>query len=400
MREKHRMAVENSSLSATASTFTPTNPALSRREFLTRPLALAGVAASALSACGGGMGPGGSMMPGGGMNNPSGGSTPNAPSVGRTFSYIGPNSAALSAAGGGMMGAGGGVAMANGSVVPVWTLNGAVQGFNGDRVVPGPLIELTQGQPAAITLSSMMPHTIHPHGLDVDTANDGVPQTSGFVGLASMMGGGFGRVEGMTSLGSAFTYRFVAPFAGTYFYHCHVDAALHMEMGMVGAVIVRPADGSASVAWNGGPAFDKEYVWQLHTFDSRWHTQTVTGAGTMRYRPDFFMINGRDGTNLLNDSTTALRAAPGSRVLLRLINVGYTPARVNFGGIAFQVIASDGRPLKSVLSNVTQQRVLPGERYDIIFVMPVGAGGTARVEYQNIRGTAVLGIAQTSITAA
>lgn len=376
----------------------------SRRAFLTRPTALAGIATTALSACGGNGSdmPGGGMMPGNGNFNGTG-STPNAPSAGRTFSYLGPNAASLTASsgmGGGMMGGSGAtVTMANGTVVPVWTLNSSgALGFNGDRVVPGPLIELVQGQQAAITLSSMMPHTIHPHGLDVDTANDGVPQTSGFVGAGAMMGGDFGRVQGLRSLGSPFTYRFTAPFAGTYFYHCHVDAALHMEMGMYGAVIVRPAGGNANVAWDGGPAFDTEYVWQLHTFDSRWHSQSVTGTGTLRYQPDFFMINGRDGASLLNDSTTAIRAPAGSRVLLRLLNVGYMPALVNLGGLQFQVIASDGRPLRTTRSAATQ-RIAPGERYDLLLTLPAPTTTSARVDYQNIRGTRVLGTATTSITA-
>lgn len=376
----------------------------SRREFLARPLSLAGIAATALASCGGDGNnmPRNGMMPGPGNTNNTGG-TPNAPSAGRTFSYLGPNSASLTASsgmGGGMMGGSNAtLTMANGAVVPVWTLNsdGAL-GFNSDRPVPGPLIELVQGQQAAITLSSMMPHTIHPHGLDVNTANDGVPQTSGFVGNAPMMGGDFGRTQGQRSLGSSFTYRFTAPFAGTYFYHCHVDASLHMEMGMYGAVIVRPASGSANAAWDGGPAFDTEYVWQLHTFDSRWHSQSVTGTGTLRYRPAVFMINGRDGANLLSDSTVAIRAPAGSRVLLRLINMGYMPALVNLGGLQLDVIASDGRPLRAPLSTSTQ-RVAPGERYDLIVTLPAQTATTARVDYQNIRGTRVMGTATTSITA-
>lgn len=287
--------------------------------------------------------------------------------------------------------------MADGTIVPVWTLNGNSSGFNGDRVVPGPVIELTQGQAAALTLNSAMPHTIHPHGLDVNTANDGVPQTSGFV-AASMM---FpiqqpGQVGG--NLGSPFTYRFAAPFAGTYLYHCHVDAALHFEMGMYGAIIVRPPSGATNVAWDGGPAFTKEYIWQLGTFDSAWHTQNQTGVGTRRYTPNFFMINGRDGGNLLTDPATAINAPQGSSVLLRLISYAYAPAIVDFGGTPFDVVASDGRPLRAPLTAQTSWRILPGERYDLIITMPAAGARQATVRYQNIRGTAQLGSAVTSLT--
>lgn len=229
----------------------------------------------------------------------------------------------------------------------------------------------------------MLGHTIHPHGLDVDTANDGVPQTSAAV----------------PSMGN-FTYRFVAPFAGTYLYHCHVDAALHVEMGMYGAVIVRPPNGATNTAWEGGPAFTKEYIWQLHTFDTAWHAATTTGDQTVRYRPDVFMINGRDGANLLNDTATAITAPQGARVLLRLISYGYAPAVVDLGGVTFDVIASDGRPLKSFVTGQTRWEILPGERYDLLLTMPAAGARQAVVRYRNIRDTAELGSATTTITAA
>jgi FtsP/CotA-like multicopper oxidase with cupredoxin domain len=244
----------------------------------------------------------------------------------------------------------------------------------------------------------MMPHSIHFHGLDVDQANDGVPSTSGYV--AEMSGPpGFGRVEGYTNLGSPFTYTFVAPHAGTYMYHCHVDTVLHFEMGMYGTVIVRPPDGSATQAWAGGPTFEKEYIWHLHTFDSTWHDQQgplISGPGTVRHRPDYFMINGRDGGNTLTDPTTAITAPAGERVLMRTTNVGYQPALVQLGGLEFEVIASDGRPLRSTLLTDTQW-VTPGERYDILFTMPSETDDIATVDYYDIRRTGILGTASTSI---
>lgn len=300
---------------------------------------------------------------------------------GRTFTFLGPDSASVTASMGMMMQP---LRIpTNAGDVGVWVINGPATGFNGDRVVPGPVIELTQGQPAAITLTnmSMAPHTIHPHGLDVDTANDGVPATSFAV----------------PPMGSN-VYRFTAPFAGTYFYHCHVDAALHVEMGMYGAVIVRPPGGAANVAWAGGPAFDREYIWQLSTFDTRWHTARQTGAGTLRYRPNVFLLNGRDGARLTADTTTAINAPQGSKVLVRLISYGAMPAIVEFGGIVFDVIASDGRPLKAAKAAQTSWLILPGERYDLLMTLPPAGTRQATVRYQNIRGTADTGTIQTTVT--
>ena len=292
----------------------------------------------------------------------------------RTFSYLGPGPVEI---GVNMMGS---ERMADGRRLRTWQFG---SGFNDDRSVPGPVIEGVEGQAVEVTLRSQMPHTIHFHGLDVDQANDGVPGTSGYVGgmgsmggmagMGSMGGGGsghvggnpgsmsmdFGRVSGYDSLGSPFTYRFIAPHAGTYMYHCHVDTVLHFEMGMYGTVIIRPPDGDDSLAWAGGPSFDREYIWHLHTFDSAWHSQKVSGPNTVRHRPDYFMINGRDGASSANDSTSAILAAPGDRVLVRLINVGYQPALVELGGLAFEVIASDGRPLPMPLT-VNEHLITPG----------------------------------------
>jgi FtsP/CotA-like multicopper oxidase with cupredoxin domain len=305
----------------------------------------------------------------------------------RTFAFLGPNSAFLNV---NMFRT---QVMANGTSINTWAFGG---GFNNDRSVPCPVIEGIEGQLVTVTLDSMMPHSIHLHGLDVDQANDGVPSTSGYVAMMAM--GGFGRVEGQTNLGTPFDYEFIAPHAGTYAYHCHVDTVLHFEMGMYGTVIIRPPDGSDNVAWAGGPAFDKEYVWHLHTFDSTWHVggAAVSGPGTVRHRPDYFMINGRDDADTLTDPTTAIAAAGGEVVLIRTNNVGYQPAVVRLGGLQFQVIASDGRPLPTAIAT-TELLVAPGERYDILLQMPALTVQTATVDYYDIRLTGILGTASTSI---
>jgi len=328
-----------------------------------------------------------------------GGGTP--PGEGaRTFGFLGPGPVWLSVS---MMGR---ERMADGRRLRTWFFG---RGFNDDRSVPSPVIEGIEGQMTEVTLSSMMPHTIHFHGLDVDQWNDGVPSTSGYVGRhqggpgGGGHGGGyggmsFGRVDGYDNLGPQFTYRFVAPHAGTYSYHCHVDTVLHFEMGMYGTVIVRPPDGNPRTAWNGGPSFDKEYIWHLHTFDSSWHNEMISSGRTVRHRPDYFMINGRDGANLLSDSTTAISGGPGETILIRTNNMGYQPAMVHLGGLSFEVIASDGRPLPAPVTT-SQQLVAPGERYDLLLRLPMPGVWPAGVDYLDIRLNEILGRAATSITA-
>lgn len=322
---------------------------------------------------GGGMGGGG-----GGGDQSTGGR--------RTFSYLAsPTSVSTSMSGS--------ETMADGSSIATWNFNNG-GGFNSNRTVPSPVLEANQGSSVAFTLNvSMMssPHTMHLHGLDVNQQNDGVGATSF-------------EVNG----GSSNTYRFTAPHAGTYMYHCHVDTNEHMEMGMFGTIIIRPSNGSTSQVWNNGPSFDKEYIWQLTTYDSSWHNggggggmggMGGGGGGSfLRYSPDYFMINGKDGNNANNDSATAITAGRGDKVLIRAVGTSYMPGVIRMGGLPFEVIASDGRPLAQSYTT-TEQLCCAGERYDIMLTMPSSTGSyTGSIEYRNIQNTAVLGTATTDIT--
>lgn len=287
------------------------------------------------------------------------------------------------------------VTMSDGKKILVWGLveSGSGLGFNGRAITPGPVLEMIEGQPVSVTLTAMMPHTMHWHGLDVPTAVDGDPDTSGWVGSMPAE-----RVDPAKRLGSSFAYRFTAPPAGTYFYHCHVDTVVHMEMGMMGSVVVRPPGGVSRVYAN-GPIFTKEYIWQLHTFDSTWHKagHVVSDVSNFRYRPDYFMINGMEGPNLLSDPATAISAMIGDKVLIRLVNFGYLATEVRMGGQTFLVVSSDGRPLKQEWR--TDKLLLgAGERYDILLDAAAAVTVAPEVRYYDATVTRVLGKATTSYT--
>ena len=42
------------------------------------------------------------------------------------------------------------------------------------------------------------------------------------------------------NIGGSLTYYYLAPDAGTYFWHCHITPPEHLQMGMVGQLYVRP----------------------------------------------------------------------------------------------------------------------------------------------------------------
>jgi Putative multicopper oxidases len=67
-------------------------------------------------------------------------------------------------------------------------------------------------------------HTVHFHGYPNASAfYDGVPDASIAI-----------------NIGGSFTYYYLAPEAGTYFWHCHISPPEHLQMGMVGQIYVRP----------------------------------------------------------------------------------------------------------------------------------------------------------------
>ncbi len=228
----------------------------------------------------------------------------------------------------------------------------------GSATVPGPRLEVEEGERVVIRLTNLgpsrpgghpVPHTLHLHGLDVPQSEDGVPETSPTVGV-----------------GTTRTYTFTATHAGTYWYHCHVETVEHLTMGMYGALVVK-ARGGRNEAWTGGPSYDREYTLVLSEMDPDWSAAVAEGRpyDRTRFQPRYFFVNGRSFPDTMSDATTHLQGQLGQRLLIRLVNAGYQWRAMHLHGFHFQVIASDGRPLPQPLVKDTLS-VGPGERYDLL----------------------------------
>jgi hypothetical protein len=99
--------------------------------------------------------------------------------------------------------------------------------------LPAPLFAVDEDDEFFLTLTNvgmiMRPdlfeqHTVHWHGYpNASSFYDGVPDASVAI-----------------NIGASFTYYYLAPDAGTYFWHCHITPPEHLQMGMVGQVYVRP----------------------------------------------------------------------------------------------------------------------------------------------------------------
>jgi manganese oxidase len=128
--------------------------------------------------------------------------------------------------------------------------------------VPGPVIRAREGDTVRINFWSIgtpMAHTIHWHGIHLPWQQDGVPYVSQLPIGQSAFGG----------VGPSFTYEFKLHQSGTYWYHCHVDTAHHLDMGMYGVFIVDPADPRDD------PKYDAEATLVLDEWDASHAHQNV-----------------------------------------------------------------------------------------------------------------------------
>ena len=176
--------------------------------------------------------------------------------------------------------------------------------LQGNAQLPAPLIYASVGDVVEIRLKNLGvtnptapndPHSVHLHGLDVNVANDGVPETSVGAVPANLCADGSTAPKGQNctdlldpqgnplqpvpGAGNVIVYMFSPKFPGTYMYHCHQEADIHVQMGMYGALVVyNPSDAAAATGpgmGKGGSLFgwkyDKDVVLLETEMDLRQH---------------------------------------------------------------------------------------------------------------------------------
>lgn len=283
----------------------------------------------------------------------------------------------------------GSIRMDDGAAITIWgfTDGGGGMGGMGGGTFPSAPIRVRQGQIVHTVFTNqgmMWLHTIHHHGIEPSTENDGVGHYS-------------------FDVDGTYTYQWKASHAGTYFYHCHTNTVLHAEMGMYGALIIDPPEGPGRL-YSGGPAYDVEAVWACDEIDSRWHNKSWAAGtcggdeGFNNLNPDYFIISGVDGNlSAQSDPRTAVTMNLGQTLLVRYINAGYLPQRIRFGGLMATVHVSDGRTLPQPVQ-VQSLETSSAERYDCIFQPTARGTYTVTVEYLHWVTGVVMGTARTRIT--
>ena len=219
--------------------------------------------------------------------------------------------------------------------------------FNGQ--VPGPVLRVTEGDLVRVHFTNhhTSNHTLHFHGMNLTNEHDGVAY------------GHLGHLE--VKPGETRTYEFVADPAGTHMYHCHVNSPQHIDMGMMGTLIVEPKSKRAE------PRVDIEKVLVLDD----WYLNEHGGHEPMAHpamiqQANYFTVNGKAFPGI-----EPITLAPGQKARIRMINVGYQAHSMHLHGHSFVITHRDGRLLK-VPQEQDTVLIGPGERYDLVFTATNG----------------------------
>jgi FtsP/CotA-like multicopper oxidase with cupredoxin domain len=109
-----------------------------------------------------------------------------------------------------------------------------VEGYSLNGTSPGPLIEATVGQLVEVRLHNENVRdgvALHWHGVDVPNAQDGVA----------------GVTQDAVGVGEDYVYRWIAPDAGTYWYHSHQQSHPQVSGGLLGGIVVHPKERALGV---------------------------------------------------------------------------------------------------------------------------------------------------------
>lgn len=241
----------------------------------------------------------------------------------------------------------GSISTGDGNSVPFW---GYALG-DGTPQYPGPTLIVKAGERVTITLNNTLPLPVSM----VFPGQEGV----------SAEGGGEGVLTREAPTGGAVTYSFTAKEPGTYHYHSGTRPDLQVEMGLVGALIVRPAGYHATdnpIAYDHADSrFDREYLFLLSEMNPAVHTLAAAGRfadiDTTGYDPVYWFVNGRTAPDTMarpfapwlpTQPYNALpRLHPGEKLLMRVISAGRQIHPFHHHGNHALQIAHDGRLLSS-----------------------------------------------------
>jgi FtsP/CotA-like multicopper oxidase with cupredoxin domain len=219
-------------------------------------------------------------------------------------------------------------------IAPFKTIN--AWGYNGG--CPGPTIQVQQGDRVRVIFENRLPEstTMHWHGLEIPIEQDGVPYIS----------------QKPVAPGEKYVYEFTVHQEGTFFYHAH--SAMQEMIGQIGFFVAHPEKDYK-------PHADHDYGLILQEW-AVLPSNTVPNTASMEF--NWLTFNGVSAP-----MTTPLLARLGSRVRLRIVNLGMDHHPIHLHGHQFVLTGTEGGrapestwyPMNTVLVGVAQARVVEFE---------------------------------------
>jgi hypothetical protein len=235
------------------------------------------------------------------------------------------------------------ITVPDGTVVYMWGYTTGAQ-----MQYPGPTLIVNEGDTVTVQLTN---------GL-------AVPTSIVFPGQVGVTGSG--GVQGLLAReappGGTVTYSFVASRPGTFTYYSGTRPELQTEMGLIGALIVRPAGFNVNDPANrrayghAGSRYDYEYLFLLSEIDPVLHELVEFGqAAQVNFShrwATIWLINGRGGPDTLSELNAPWlptqpyncvpRTRPGEKVLARIVGAGRDLHPFHVHGNNAWAIARDG----------------------------------------------------------
>jgi hypothetical protein len=215
------------------------------------------------------------------------------------------------------------------SILPNRTLD--LWGFNGSA--PGPTIQVNQGDNVRIVFDNHLPEptSVHWHGFEDQVRYDGQPGIS----------------QQPVVPGGRFVYEFHIHQSGTFFYHSHMS--MQQMIGMLGGFIMHPAAPYQ-------PSVDHDFLIHLQEY-AVLPSSTIPNSMSMEY--NWLVLNGKAGPAI-----TPMIVPLGSRVRIRLVNLGMDHHPMHLHGHTFYITGTEGGripetawwPGNTVLVGVAQAR--------------------------------------------
>ena len=220
-----------------------------------------------------------------------------------------------------------------------------------DGQVPGPELRVRRGEEFAVRVLNELsePTAVHWHGVRLANGMDGAPPLT----------------QAPIAPGESFDYRFIAPDAGTFYYHPPFSNYNHPlfsnGLGLCGALIVedtRPVDVDHDVT-----------------------LMVVDAVLTLAGKPV------RDGfAQNINNSQTVfeIRARANERLRLRFINAAEQVLQLRVANLPVFVMATDGQPAQPFAAREGRLTLGPGNRIDVFADCALLPGGAVPISVERI----------------